>query len=260
MDLLPQSLDPHAGTALSDPTFIHPCYDRLTAYADRTSNVVPSLALTWRVSADQQKYTFVLQQGADVFGRAPSGRPKRSDTHLNACWARAGRAGPCFPRSARSRCWGRTRSASPSTAPPRRFLASLAGTPASIVSPGCADHPPGVPGPAHPGQRPVPTGSMVARKRHHIARANRYLRPTSNRPDRRPGPAGPGATGGNADRKGISTWPTPRRPGRSFKTRDRACPWRVREFPALSFYYLALNCKQPPTVNHHGPAGPGPGH
>ena len=58
----PGSLDPHRTLEPAAWTYIFPCYQRLVALKGNTTEVEPSLAVTWRVSDDGRMYTFVLKQ------------------------------------------------------------------------------------------------------------------------------------------------------------------------------------------------------
>ncbi|WP_173934726.1 ABC transporter substrate-binding protein [Chelativorans sp. Marseille-P2723] len=57
----PQSLDPHAVTAVNDFRILVNIYDGLTRYKDGTLEVEPSLAESWEVSDDGLTYTFKLR-------------------------------------------------------------------------------------------------------------------------------------------------------------------------------------------------------
>ncbi|MDY6851131.1 MAG: ABC transporter substrate-binding protein [Thermodesulfobacteriota bacterium] len=59
----PGSLDPHRGQEPASWAFTYPCYQRLTSFKPDSSQIEPSLALTWRISGDGRLYTFVLKKG-----------------------------------------------------------------------------------------------------------------------------------------------------------------------------------------------------
>lgn len=54
----PQSLDPHAVTAVNDFRILVNIYDGLVRFADGTLEVEPSLAEDWEISEDGLTYTF----------------------------------------------------------------------------------------------------------------------------------------------------------------------------------------------------------
>ena len=59
----PQSLDPHAVTAVNDFRILMNVYDGLVRYADGTLEVEPALASDWEISGDGLTYTFNLREG-----------------------------------------------------------------------------------------------------------------------------------------------------------------------------------------------------
>lgn len=67
----PQSLDPHAVTAVNDFRILVNLYDGLVRYADGTLEVEPSLAESWEVSEDGRTYTFQLRDDVVFHDGAP---------------------------------------------------------------------------------------------------------------------------------------------------------------------------------------------
>jgi peptide/nickel transport system substrate-binding protein len=59
----PQSLDPHAVTAVNDFRILMNVYDGLVRYASGTLEVEPALATSWAISEDGTVYTFTLREG-----------------------------------------------------------------------------------------------------------------------------------------------------------------------------------------------------
>jgi len=59
----PQSLDPHAVTAVNDFRILMNVYDGLVRYAPGTLEVEPALAESWEISDDGTVYTFTLREG-----------------------------------------------------------------------------------------------------------------------------------------------------------------------------------------------------
>lgn len=67
----PQSLDPHAVTAVNDFRILVNVYDGLVRYADGTLNVEPSLATDWTISDDGLEYTFNLRDDVSFHDGSP---------------------------------------------------------------------------------------------------------------------------------------------------------------------------------------------
>lgn len=67
----PQSLDPHAVTAVNDFRILMNVYDGLVRYADGTLEVEPALAESWEVSEDGLTYRFELRDGVTFHDGAP---------------------------------------------------------------------------------------------------------------------------------------------------------------------------------------------
>ena len=67
----PQSLDPHAVTAVNDFRILVNIYDGLVRYQDGTLNVEPSLAESWNISDDGTQYTFDLREGVEFHDGTP---------------------------------------------------------------------------------------------------------------------------------------------------------------------------------------------
>lgn len=67
----PQSLDPHAVTAVNDFRILVNIYDGLVRYSDGTLEVEPALAESWTVSADGLTYVFQLRQGVQFHDGTP---------------------------------------------------------------------------------------------------------------------------------------------------------------------------------------------
>ncbi len=59
----PQSLDPHAVTAVNDFRILMNVYEGLVRYASGTLEVEPALAEAWEISEDGTVYTFTLREG-----------------------------------------------------------------------------------------------------------------------------------------------------------------------------------------------------
>lgn len=59
----PQSLDPHAVTAVNDFRILMNIYEGLVRYAPGTLEVEPALAESWEISEDGMVYTFTLREG-----------------------------------------------------------------------------------------------------------------------------------------------------------------------------------------------------
>ncbi|AMY69493.1 ABC transporter substrate-binding protein [Frigidibacter mobilis] len=59
----PQSLDPHAVTAVNDFRILMNIYEGLVRYAPGTLEVEPALAESWEISDDGKVYTFTLREG-----------------------------------------------------------------------------------------------------------------------------------------------------------------------------------------------------
>ncbi|MFH1138147.1 MAG: ABC transporter substrate-binding protein [Pseudomonadota bacterium] len=137
----PTTLDPHRAVDFSSWTFIHPCYQRLTAFKGQTTEVVPALAATWRVSDDGLLYTFVLNQD-QVFA---DGRPVDAQA-VKFSFDRAlelGTVGPLFfPELVRTAVLGPHTIRFFLSRPSLFFPQALASVPASIVGPGVLDQPP----------------------------------------------------------------------------------------------------------------------
>ncbi len=67
----PQSLDPHAVTAVNDFRILVNLYDGLVRYAPGTLEVEPALAESWEVSEDGLVYEFTLREGVSFHDGAP---------------------------------------------------------------------------------------------------------------------------------------------------------------------------------------------
>ncbi len=67
----PQSLDPHAVTAVNDFRILVNLYDGLVRYADGTLEVEPSLAESWEISDDGTQYTFQLRDDVEFHDGTP---------------------------------------------------------------------------------------------------------------------------------------------------------------------------------------------
>ena len=138
----PGSLDPHQNPDPWAWTYIFPCYQRLTAFKGALTEVVPSLAATWRISEDGRLYTVVIKEGYTF----SDGRPVDAEA-VRLSFARAYRIGPAFKTFFPT--LGRIETLGPMTVrftlskPSPYFLQSLATAPASIVSPGVVEKPPG---------------------------------------------------------------------------------------------------------------------
>lgn len=67
----PQSLDPHAVTAVNDFRILVNIYEGLVRYAPGTLEVEPALAETWEISEDGTVYTFTLRDGVSFHDGSP---------------------------------------------------------------------------------------------------------------------------------------------------------------------------------------------
>lgn len=67
----PQSLDPHAVTAVNDFRILMNVYDGLVRYAPGTLEVEPALASGWQISDDGKTYTFTLREGVRFHDGTP---------------------------------------------------------------------------------------------------------------------------------------------------------------------------------------------
>jgi peptide/nickel transport system substrate-binding protein len=67
----PQSLDPHAVTAVNDFRILVNLYDGLVRYAPGTLEVEPALAESWEISEDGAVYEFALRDGVTFHDGAP---------------------------------------------------------------------------------------------------------------------------------------------------------------------------------------------
>ena len=67
----PQSLDPHAVTAVNDFRILVNVYDGLVRFADGSLEVEPSLAESWEISGDGLTYTFKLREGVTFHDGTP---------------------------------------------------------------------------------------------------------------------------------------------------------------------------------------------
>lgn len=67
----PQSLDPHAVTAVNDFRILVNLYDGLVRYADGTLEVEPALAESWDISEDGLEYVFQLREDVDFHDGTP---------------------------------------------------------------------------------------------------------------------------------------------------------------------------------------------
>ena len=67
----PQSLDPHAVTAVNDFRILVNVYDGLVRFADGSLEVEPSLAESWEISEDGLAYTFKLREGVTFHDGTP---------------------------------------------------------------------------------------------------------------------------------------------------------------------------------------------
>jgi len=67
----PQSLDPHAVTAVNDFRILVNIYDGLVRFADGTLEVEASLAEEWEISEDGLTYTFQLLEGVEFHDGTP---------------------------------------------------------------------------------------------------------------------------------------------------------------------------------------------
>ncbi|MEW5722305.1 MAG: ABC transporter substrate-binding protein [Thermodesulfobacteriota bacterium] len=133
----PDNLDPHQDPDPRALTFIHPCYQRLTALRAEDGRPEPSLAVTWRLSEDGRWYTFVLKEG-ETFS---DGRPVDAEAVLYSFQRTMvpGRAGSRLcPELTGLRVLGPHTVRFILSRPSVSFLYFLASAPASIVSPGAA--------------------------------------------------------------------------------------------------------------------------
>lgn len=138
----PVSLDPHAMPSSFTETLIYPCYQRLTAFRPNSTEVEPSLAVTWRVSTDGRLYTFVLHEGMTFSDGRPVDAKAIALSFQRSI--RMKKAGPLyFPYLRRIEIIGPRTLRFTLDRPWPPFLQALASTPGSIVSPGAAHHPPG---------------------------------------------------------------------------------------------------------------------
>lgn len=67
----PQSLDPHAVTAVNDFRILVNIYEGLVRYADGTLRVEPALATDWEIGEDGLTYTFNLREGVTFHDGSP---------------------------------------------------------------------------------------------------------------------------------------------------------------------------------------------
>lgn len=67
----PQSLDPHAVTAVNDFRILVNVYDGLVRFADGSLKVEPSLAESWDISEDGLTYIFKLREGVTFHDGTP---------------------------------------------------------------------------------------------------------------------------------------------------------------------------------------------
>lgn len=67
----PQSLDPHAVTAVNDFRILVNIYDGLLRYEEGTLNIAPSLATDWDISEDGLTYTFNLRDDVSFHDGSP---------------------------------------------------------------------------------------------------------------------------------------------------------------------------------------------
>ncbi|TVQ56972.1 MAG: ABC transporter substrate-binding protein, partial [Rhodobacteraceae bacterium] len=67
----PQSLDPHAVTAVNDFRILVNLYEGLVRYAPGTLEVEPALAESWTISDDGLVYEFRLRDGVSFHDGAP---------------------------------------------------------------------------------------------------------------------------------------------------------------------------------------------
>lgn len=67
----PQSMDPHAVTAVNDFRILMNVYDGLVRYSAGTLEVEPALATSWAISEDGKTYTFKLREGVTFHDGTP---------------------------------------------------------------------------------------------------------------------------------------------------------------------------------------------
>jgi len=67
----PQSLDPHAVTAVNDFRILVNVYDGLVRYEEGTLEIEPSLATDWEISEDNKTYTFNLRDDVTFHDGTP---------------------------------------------------------------------------------------------------------------------------------------------------------------------------------------------
>ncbi|MEW6262991.1 MAG: ABC transporter substrate-binding protein [Thermodesulfobacteriota bacterium] len=138
----PASLDPHQDLDPYAWTYIFPCYQRLVGFKARSTEPAPSLAATWRVSDDGRLYTFIIKEGFTF----SDGKPVNAEA-VRFSFSRAtrlNRAGPAaFPYLSGLEVLGPNTIRFHLDRPWPAFPAALATAPASIVSPGIQDQPPG---------------------------------------------------------------------------------------------------------------------
>lgn len=138
----PFSLDPHRGQEPASWAFTYPCYQRLTSFKPDSTQIEPSLALTWRISGDGRLYTFVLKKG-QTFSDGRTVNAKAVCFSFRRALG-LGIAGPVyFPFLRDVEVLGPYTVRFILSRPFAPFLVSLAANAASIVSPGLSDLPRG---------------------------------------------------------------------------------------------------------------------